>query len=908
MSGTSDLLRFGCARLSPAPPSGPTSAASSFSDPSTLSSLPSSYASSSLAASSDSTMTVRPLALAPPHAPAQPGVAGAAPKSFPHNADLVGRPATDDAMRFNAAAITGHVAHYAPLAIDVDAGHADAMDMDVDGVDDATQTGMAIAIDRPEHAHTHAQPYVPFAAGSPLDSPTHEPVVHVSTLVAVPPLARPAQPVRIPRSSSGDSADSAGSAPALDPSHGFFNELGVVGHGHGHGHAFAYPQPAEAQRHAPTIPHLLNTTSARYSGLSPRTSPLGSPTSASGRSVGPVRSMSRERERRHEAARRPSSLLAHRLVATEPSVPPPRPSPRYTNLPYPLVPSFTRSATRGYDLPAANALAPESTHAAPHALGDIGMADIETWSIDRQAESTRLQAEHDTGDTVSRARTDVHARSALSRRLANLDAARTSTYDSDPYTSTLHASALANERRPPRWDDESYEGRDAAESSASRLARLSPATFAHRFRDPSADDASESDSPGRNIAAPSTRALERHWGEVPSSASVLGDVESASDRLRRRMVHMQRIAERREAAVRDSAERSTQAATLASHADIERAEDSVLRVQIGLERAQRGLERARHNIEQAQRTIRLAEGSLDADARSDAAAPDDRIGFYNLVPRRAGSPGRSAGVHTDAGRSREAEERRRINEFDYQIRNYNGMLEWAVPSRPSAEWPRQRAAALARWDALSADDDEDADVPVSNEFDRSWTDRRFDGSSSRMPTARFAPAPAVEDDDADALAVPAWLTNTPRSLFLSRLIDMRHLADEPPAALARLADGTARASDRADVLRWAARRAGRSSKTALVDRTLVVRAHADLAQDERDECCPVCQDEYDAKDEVSTTACKHTYHKSCLDSWLQTPNRSTCPMCRRDLAVLGYLSKSAPFTGIQDALPHWLAA
>lgn len=39
----------------------------------------------------------------------------------------------------------------------------------------------------------------------------------------------------------------------------------------------------------------------------------------------------------------------------------------------------------------------------------------------------------------------------------------------------------------------------------------------------------------------------------------------------------------------------------------------------------------------------------------------------------------------------------------------------------------------------------------------------------------------------------------------------------------------------------------------------------DNADMERDECCAVCQDDYEPKDDVAVTPCKHMYHASCLD-------------------------------------------
>ncbi|BEI82565.1 hypothetical protein CcaverHIS002_0304330 [Cutaneotrichosporon cavernicola] len=55
---------------------------------------------------------------------------------------------------------------------------------------------------------------------------------------------------------------------------------------------------------------------------------------------------------------------------------------------------------------------------------------------------------------------------------------------------------------------------------------------------------------------------------------------------------------------------------------------------------------------------------------------------------------------------------------------------------------------------------------------------------------------------------------------------------------------------------------------------------------EKDESCAICQDDYEPSQFVLVTPCSHMYHSSCLERWIKTPNVSSCPMCRRDLALL----------------------
>nr|ODO01330.1 hypothetical protein L204_02058 [Cryptococcus depauperatus CBS 7855] len=73
----------------------------------------------------------------------------------------------------------------------------------------------------------------------------------------------------------------------------------------------------------------------------------------------------------------------------------------------------------------------------------------------------------------------------------------------------------------------------------------------------------------------------------------------------------------------------------------------------------------------------------------------------------------------------------------------------------------------------------------------------------------------------------------------------------------------------------------------------------------RDECCSVCHEEYHQTIEISITPCKHMYHKTCLTTWLEMSGSSSCPMCRRDLALLASLSKMVPEETIEHALPYW---
>ncbi|KAL6174734.1 hypothetical protein ACLB2K_051380 [Fragaria x ananassa] len=43
--------------------------------------------------------------------------------------------------------------------------------------------------------------------------------------------------------------------------------------------------------------------------------------------------------------------------------------------------------------------------------------------------------------------------------------------------------------------------------------------------------------------------------------------------------------------------------------------------------------------------------------------------------------------------------------------------------------------------------------------------------------------------------------------------------------------------------------------------------------------CSICLESLNSEKEVSETACKHTYHSSCIESSLRYSD--SCPLCRR---------------------------
>ena len=44
--------------------------------------------------------------------------------------------------------------------------------------------------------------------------------------------------------------------------------------------------------------------------------------------------------------------------------------------------------------------------------------------------------------------------------------------------------------------------------------------------------------------------------------------------------------------------------------------------------------------------------------------------------------------------------------------------------------------------------------------------------------------------------------------------------------------------------------------------------------------CSICLDD-ENKEKVVITECHHSFHKECLDVWLKTNAKSSCPYCRQ---------------------------
>jgi hypothetical protein len=75
----------------------------------------------------------------------------------------------------------------------------------------------------------------------------------------------------------------------------------------------------------------------------------------------------------------------------------------------------------------------------------------------------------------------------------------------------------------------------------------------------------------------------------------------------------------------------------------------------------------------------------------------------------------------------------------------------------------------------------------------------------------------------------------------------------------------------------------------------IIAANTTLStvEDETNDACAVCQDGYEVGNERrSLNACHHTFHKSCIDTWLQ--ENVHCPVCRHDIRIPTVSASTAP--------------
>ena len=54
--------------------------------------------------------------------------------------------------------------------------------------------------------------------------------------------------------------------------------------------------------------------------------------------------------------------------------------------------------------------------------------------------------------------------------------------------------------------------------------------------------------------------------------------------------------------------------------------------------------------------------------------------------------------------------------------------------------------------------------------------------------------------------------------------------------------------------------------------------------------CPICYDTINDVNEIFNLPCKHIFHRTCLERWIQTSN--SCPMCRQTIQIQGHCTNS----------------
>lgn len=76
---------------------------------------------------------------------------------------------------------------------------------------------------------------------------------------------------------------------------------------------------------------------------------------------------------------------------------------------------------------------------------------------------------------------------------------------------------------------------------------------------------------------------------------------------------------------------------------------------------------------------------------------------------------------------------------------------------------------------------------------------------------------------------------------------------------------------------------GSSSGTASGSSNILDEDEIDT--DEDDGLCAICLEEFEEGQEVRPLACRHLYHRSCIDPWLQSSS-NCCPLCKREVPNL----------------------
>jgi hypothetical protein len=57
--------------------------------------------------------------------------------------------------------------------------------------------------------------------------------------------------------------------------------------------------------------------------------------------------------------------------------------------------------------------------------------------------------------------------------------------------------------------------------------------------------------------------------------------------------------------------------------------------------------------------------------------------------------------------------------------------------------------------------------------------------------------------------------------------------------------------------------------------------------------CLICLDDYQPEENIRVMSCRHAFHQTCVDEWLQT-GRNNCPACRTTGVTTGAGNYTSP--------------
>lgn len=73
-----------------------------------------------------------------------------------------------------------------------------------------------------------------------------------------------------------------------------------------------------------------------------------------------------------------------------------------------------------------------------------------------------------------------------------------------------------------------------------------------------------------------------------------------------------------------------------------------------------------------------------------------------------------------------------------------------------------------------------------------------------------------------------------------------------------------------------------------------LRPFSKLCQSDFPAQCLICLDDYAPEDNLRVLTCKHAFHQSCVDKWLET-GRNNCPACRSKVCDATFPCCALPF-------------